>query len=165
MDKNNSIRISDGTLILMSKAPINIDKELGDTWVPKLSFISPSNGAVLLFQQDYLRKEGLDYFIHKNTKVREVWYNFKEHLNGVDIKNFYLIPGRFNQDKVIYTFENSFLPDKSDPDQCKRNVTLIPENSNLSYALDTPLWAHTTRENSLNIAYNFILLDTLFCVF
>ncbi|MBU1076425.1 MAG: hypothetical protein KKH98_03985, partial [Spirochaetes bacterium] len=166
-----SLEVSENALVICSQIPIGInlkrDLENSSVWVPKIVVVTPKDETFIVKSNSIYKKGVPTYIIYKGENGKEgasIWYsdrNIEKDLVS-RLRGYVLVPGDFEDHgsvKKIYTFKDSFIPDKKDKNQKKLDIHLISGYDTLDYSERDNFSMHV-RKKDLPFTF-YILLDSV----
>jgi hypothetical protein len=158
--KNDSLRVSDGALVIASLSPVGADLSRGlknnMVWSPKLLFAIPDKENPFIVSAGGIKLENTPYYVKKKDGYPCIWHVNEEIKKNLNLLGYSFIPGLVEAPQPLYVFSDAFVPDVKDSNQDRLNVGMY-SNDDFSYSESghSRLFVLNSRKTDLpNIIYN-----------
>ncbi len=135
------LEVSEGALVILSQMPFSCDLKRGAKtdliWLPKLLIAIPEKDNPFILSDESIKQKNTPYYIkHKESRGATIWYGDESIKEKLNLCGYILTPGEIKNEylKTIYTFKNSFIPDKKDPNQQRLDINLVSGMDDFSYS-------------------------------
>jgi len=155
------LEVSEGALVILSHMPFSCDlkrdMKTDLIWLPKLLIAIPEKDNPFIVGDASIKQKNTPYYIeHKKSKGGTIWYGDKNIRENLNLRGYILTPGEIENEylKTIYTFKNSFIPDKKDQNQKRLDINLVSGMDDFSYSDSNRFFTANVRIKDLpQIAY------------